>query len=122
MELKDLNPKKYILTKEQETNALKLCAVLNELQSLCEMPFLVTSGIRSVQDQMRINPSVKNSAHMSGEAVDLSDVDGAIYGWCMDNMDVLIRLGIYLECKTYCPRWIHLQIRVPKSGRRIFIP
>ena len=122
MELKDLNPKKYILTKEQESNALKLCSAINELQSLCEMPFLVTSGIRSVQDQLRINPSVKSSAHMSGEAVDISDVDGAIYGWCMDNLDILIRLGIYLECRTSTPRWIHCQIRVPKSGRRIFIP
>lgn len=121
MTLKELNHKGYVLTKEQQANAEKLCEAVTKLQELCELPFLVTSGIRSMQDQMRINPSVKNSAHVSGEAVDISDVDGAIYAWCMDNLDELIRLGIYLECRTMTPRWTHITIRPPKSGRRIFI-
>lgn len=122
MEIKEINNRGYILTDLQKTNLEKLCQVVTELQSLCQLPFVVTSGLRSAQDQARINPAVKNSAHCSGEAVDISDVDGAIYGWCLENMDVLIRLGIYLECRTYSPRWIHITIRPPKSGNRIFNP
>lgn len=122
MELRDLNPKGYVLTSTQLTNQEKLLDALNDLQELCQLSFTVTSGLRTPQDQMRINPAVKNSAHLSGEAVDLSDVDGAIYAYCIDNLDRLVHLGIYLECRTYTPRWIHLQTRVPKSGNRIFTP
>lgn len=122
MELKDLNPNKYILTFNQEENLQRLFSAVSELKSLCKIPFIITSGVRTPQDQLRINPVVKRSAHLTGEAVDISDVDGAIYAFCLDNMGLLIRLGIYLELRTYTPRWVHMQTRAPKSGNRIFIP
>lgn len=122
MTVSDINNQKYITTQEQEDNLEKLAAAVSEIEALMDMAFLVTSGLRSPQDQLRINAAVKNSAHMTGEAVDVSDVDGSIYGFCIDSVDVLIRLGIYLECRTYTPRWTHLTIRPPKSGMRFFIP
>jgi hypothetical protein len=117
-----INNEGYITTKEQEANLKRLAFVVTELEELMEKEFLVTSGLRTPQDQLRINPGKKNSAHLSGEAVDVSDVDGSIYGFCIDNVDILIHLGIYLECKPYTPRWTHIQIRAPKSGHRFFTP
>lgn len=122
MKIEELNPRGYSLTNIQEDNLQKLCGAITALQDLCGLPFVVTSGVRSESDQMAINPSVKKSAHLTGEAVDISDVDGKIYDFCINNIDILIRLGIYLESRTFTPRWIHMQIRSPKSGNRIFIP
>lgn len=122
MTSKDLNPSRYITTKEQQENLEKLANAVSELERLMGREFLITSGLRSPQDQLKINAPIKNSAHMTGEAVDVSDVDGSIYGYCIDNVDILIRLGLYLECRTWTPRWLHCQIRAPKSGSRFFQP
>lgn len=117
-----LNPKNSPLTPVQESNLQKLFEVLVELETLYGTDLIVTSGFRTRDDQMRINPRVKDSAHMMGEAVDLSDRDKSLWNFLMDNWDTLIRLGIYLEEKSYTVSWVHIQIRVPKSGSRVFIP
>lgn len=122
MKESDINNQKYITTKLQQEALEKLALAVSEIETLMDREFLVTSGLRTPQDQLRINPSIKNSSHMCGEAVDVSDVDGLIFGFCIDNVDILIRLGLYLECKTYTPRWCHLTIRPPKSGHRFFTP
>lgn len=117
----DINNQKYITTKEQLENLERLADAVSVIEDMMEKKFLVTSGLRSPQDQLRINPSVRNSAHQTGEAVDVFD-DSSIYGFCIDNVDILIRIGLYLECRTYTPRWVHFTIRPPKSGMRFFIP
>jgi hypothetical protein len=106
----------------QRKNLRVLAAKISELEEIYGQPFIVTSGFRSVEDQERINPSVKNSAHMSGEAVDISDPDSDIWGFLIDHLDEVVRLGLYLESKVYTRRWVHLQTRKPRSGNRIFIP
>ncbi len=118
----DLNPKKYITTKEQQANLEKLATVISELENLYGETFVVTSGLRSYADQMRINPRVKNSAHLTGEAGDFLDLDKRIYNWCTDNLEVIAALGLYIEDGSVTKRWIHLQIRVTKSGNIVFIP
>lgn len=118
----DINNQKYITTKNQQENLENLANAVSVIEDLMERKFLVTSGLRNPQDQVRINPNVKNSAHCEGSAVDVSDVDGSIYAFCIDNVDILIRLGIYLECRTWTPRWAHITVRPPKSGHRFFQP
>lgn len=117
-----LNPNKLPVTEIQKKNLEKLAQAVSKIEEEMGKEFLVTSGLRSKEMQLKINPAAKNSAHISGEAVDVSDVDGDIYAFCIDHVPLLIELGIYLECKTYTKRWAHMQIRAPKSGNRFFIP
>jgi hypothetical protein len=120
MTIEQLNNFGYILTMDQRANLEKLAATITELEKIIGRELTVTSGLRSDQDQLRINPGVKHSAHLSGEAVDVADIDGRLYDWCLENVHELIRLGIYVEDKRFCPTWIHLQIR--PTHNRFFIP
>lgn len=122
MTIEQINNRKYIATKEQLANMAKLAMAVTCLEARMGKSFTVTSGLRSDADQTRINPGAKKSAHLTGEAVDVADSDGEIYDFCIHNVALLIELGIYLESKTYTPRWAHLTIRPPKSGNRFFIP
>jgi hypothetical protein len=119
--IETLNPKRYELTSYQKENLDRLVSVMQRIESEYGQELLVTSGVRSKLDQERINPGVK-SAHMEAAACDISDRDGLFWGWLMDNFPLLEELGVYLEDKSYCVSWVHLQIRVPKSGNRVFIP
>lgn len=119
---KDINRKGYIATKEQLENLKKLSEAMTGFEVAYGEELLVTSGLRTVQDQERINSSNPNSAHISGEAVDVSDPDNSIWGFIVGNLPILQSLGLYIENKTFPMRHVHFQIRKPRSGNRIFIP
>lgn len=99
-----------------------LAKKLTELEVVSGFKFQVTSGYRTEEEQNKINPAQKNSSHRYGQAVDISDPEGDIWNWLVDNLDYCLRLGLYLESRSYTPRWCHLTSRPPKSGNRIFIP
>lgn len=122
MTLKELNPKGHELDATTQDNLEKLAEKVSVLEGAYGQPFTVTSGFRTKEEQQKINPPVKRSCHLTGEAVDISDTTGEIWTWLVDNMDLLIDLGVYLESRTWTPRWVHLQSKAPKSGNRIFIP
>lgn len=122
MEIDDINNHKLIATDFQISNMEKLATAMTQLEDAFGSSFLVTSGLRNKELQERINPSVKNSAHLSGEAVDISSPDRVIWCWMMDNIPLLEESGVYLEDRSRTPRWIHCQIRVPNSKSRVFIP
>ena len=118
----ELNPHKYKLTPEQEINFHLLHAAVNILRHECGLPFVITSGVRSKEDQLKINPKNPKSAHTLAAACDILDKDRKIWVWCMDNLDCVIEAGIYLESKNFTPTWVHMQIIAPKSGNRVFLP
>lgn len=118
----ELNPHNYTLTAIQQVNFDKLFIAINGFRTLYGHPMLVTSGVRSEADQARINPKAPGSAHVRAAAVDISDPDGSLWGYCMDNMKLLETLGLYLEDKRSTPRWVHFQVYPPKSGNRVFLP
>lgn len=118
----DLNPKGHDLTLFQAQKLKELADTISKIEEAYGGGFTVTSGFRTEEDQLRINPKNPRSAHRTGEAVDVLDLDGRIYDFCIDNLGLIIELGVYLECKTYTRRWCHMQIKAPKSGNRIFIP
>lgn len=130
---KELNPKGYTLTPEQEANQRRLFTAMNVVREKYGQPMIITSGVRSIEDQTRIDakrmgPSGKpakprlGSAHIKGAACDVWDRDGELWKWCMDNLELLTQLGLYLEDKTCTPSWVHFQIVPPRSGNRIFLP
>ena len=127
---KELNPKSFALTEVQEQNQQVLFEAINKVRAAYGKPMYVTSGVRDMQDHLRIYkekgvPEDKvpmGSQHLQGAAVDIADSDSSLWNWCMVNMQVLIEAGLYLEDKEATPTWIHFQVKAPKSGKRIFKP
>jgi hypothetical protein len=119
---RELNSHKYPLTKQQKRNFAKLYVAINKLRKAYNKPMIVTSGVRSIDDQKRINPKAMKSAHVQAGAVDFFDPYGELDRWCLDNIPLLKSLGLYLEDPTFTPRWCHLQIIPTRSGNIVFIP
>lgn len=118
----ELNPHNYTLTPQQEDNLKELHRVLNLLRTFYAKPMIITSGLRSKEDQERINPTKKNSAHLAGAAADISDPRGDLWSFLLDNVVFRKNNKLYLEDRSYTPRWVHAQITPPLSRNLIFLP
>lgn len=120
--VRDLNPHNYDTTPEQDARLLDLAEKLNMVQIAYGKPMSVTSGLRSLEDQMRINPKAPKSKHLLGAAADIADVDGDLKKFVLANLDLIAKIGLYMEDFASTPTWVHFQIISPASGRRIFKP
>lgn len=106
---------------ELEGNLSKLLFSLNKFRLLYGIPMLVSSGLRSPQRNAAVGGS-PTSAHLTCEACDFTDSSGDIKKWVLANPTVLEECGLYAEDFGTTTTWIHLTIRAPKSGSRIFKP
>lgn len=82
----------------------------------------VTSGWRPSKINERTPGAAPRSHHMRCNAIDLYDPEGVLDDWCMDNLDALMNLGLYLEHPSATKGWCHLQAVAPRSGKRVFYP
>ena len=86
----------------------------------------VNSGWRPKSVNDATSNAAKGSKHLSAEAVDLPDSDGLLAEWCMDNVDVLKELGLWMEHPGWTKGWLHVQTvppgNPPRAQVRIFIP
>jgi len=115
---KELNPHGYKLDKEQQDNQDKLLKAINIIRTAWGKPMTVTSGVRSAEDQKRINPSAPKSKHLIGAAVDIAD-NGDLYKWLQgDGAKTLEEAGLYCELDT--KGWVHFQCIPPGSKKRWF--
>lgn len=64
----------------------------------------------------------RNSLHIVGAAVDLTDTGRTLSAWLMGNLDLVERVGLWIEDPKFTPTWVHLQCLPPKSGKRVFVP
>lgn len=131
--LKELNPKGFALSKEQETNLNILHSKISMVRAKYNKPMRVTSGFRSLEDHKRIYMDIARrkgitnvripmgSQHLKAAAVDILDVDGALFKWCQDNVLFLEEIGLWIEDDQAVPR-VHFQIFPPRSGSRFFKP
>lgn len=133
--LKELNPKNFPVTKDQEENSLILLERINKVRIKWAKAMLVTSGLRSLEDHIRIYKELAEkhnkefdeskvpmgSQHLKFAAVDISDPDGSLYEWCKENEAFLVEVGLWCEIKDSEKR-VHFQIYAPKSGDRFFRP
>ena len=83
---------------------------------------LVNSGYRPAAINATIPGAARRSKHMLGLAVDINDPDGMVDDWCMNNLDVLEEIGVWLEHPSATKCWTHWQIVPPGSGNRCFYP
>lgn len=121
---KELNPHSYPLTPEQVVNQDKLLKSINIVRKAWGKVMNITSGVRSMTDQMRINPSAPKSKHLLGAACDISD-DGSLYEWLHnDGAKYMEEADLYGEIGT--KGWCHLQIlkfgSYKEGGSRWFKP
>lgn len=111
-------------------NARELVRRVNELlqEFYSAMPQAIDRTVNSGWRPPAVNAGVRNaartSAHLTGEAVDLSDDDEVLDAWINSpaGLDALVRCDLYAEHRDYTPRWAHLQTRKVLSGRRVFVP
>lgn len=135
--LKELNPNGYETTAEIDGNLQELLTKLNRLRKEYGLPMFVTSGLRDMKKHLAIYeeknkklkeqglPEIKvpmGSLHLRGLAVDFADKDGKLWDWIQARQDLIEELDLYFEDKAATPGWTHIQIRAPKSGKRIFKP
>jgi hypothetical protein len=82
----------------------------------------VNSGWRPEQINGKTAGAAPRSKHMLGLAIDISDPEGDLKSWCMDNQDVLQDIGLWMEHPSACKGWLHVQVVPPKSQKRVFYP
>ncbi len=107
------------LTHEMIYNLFDLLPRLNLVRFHYGKPLYVSSGYRPPS----INASVggaKRSSHLLCMAVDFRDPTGEFAKWCLDNLDIIEKAGLYMEDPDYTMGWVHLQSRATNSNP--FIP
>jgi hypothetical protein len=112
------------LTAEINKNAQVTVAKANELLERAGRSDIdqVASGWRPAAVNDATANAARSSRHLTAEAVDLPDADRTLAGWCVDNLDTLKEIGLWMEDPRWTPTWIHLQIVPPKSGKVVYIP
>jgi len=109
-------------TQEISDNLDKLLIPMNQIRTIWAKPMIVNSGWRPPSINAETPGAAKASKHMIGLAVDISDTDGSLWSWVLQNLDLMQQLGIYFEDKRWTPDWVHFQLGAPGSGKRIFVP
>jgi putative chitinase len=103
-------------------NAKKLLEPVNALLAdLGIISCTINSGWRPPSVNVAVGGS-KNSAHCTGEAIDLTDKTGSLKKEIMEKLELLEKHDLYMEDSSATPTWCHLQTRKTKSGRRVFKP
>ena len=104
---------------------------INKVRAAYAKPMIVTSGLRTMEDHLRIyrqkgitdqSKIPMKSKHLFGQAVDVSDPKGEVKAWVKANLDLIEKIGLWMEAFDHTPTWVHFQIVPPASGRRFFIP
>lgn len=116
------------MTPDIGENAIRTVAIVNALLGVFGAWHKVSSGWRPPSYNAKTPGASRSSLHMTGEAIDLADLDGALDDWCMSirGEDALARLGLWHEhpsstrgvegSEAQC----HLQTKPPRSGNRHF--
>jgi hypothetical protein len=110
------------LTDEKRSNAEEMIDKANQLLEKFGEKRKVNSGWRPASINAGVPGAAPKSKHMTCEAIDLEDKDGSLDEWCMDNLEELASIGLWLEHPDKTPNWCHIQITPPRSGNRVFKP
>ncbi len=111
-----------------QSNAHTLAERITALEAAIGQCQQLTSGYRRLSDNLAAG-GASHSLHMECAAADLADPDGALWQWCLENMHVLNKIGLWVEHPNWthsrtdpAKRWVHFQIFAPHSGNRVFVP
>lgn len=68
----------YFSDEEVKGLDIELCAMLDRARGLAGLPFIITCGLRTPEQNAALPESVKDSAHLTGNAVDLACNDSVL--------------------------------------------
>lgn len=118
--------KEYPISFEQSANLDKLLVAIHAFQRSSGLVLSVRSGYRPAAINARIAGAAPRSKHIECLAIDVADPSGAIAFYCLNNLDVLERCGLWMEHPDHTDKgdesWCHLQCVAPGSGKRVFKP
>lgn len=111
---------------EMRTSAQHLLSKINEFmehfyKANPNAQRVVTSGYRPAAINAKVG-GAKKSHHQACRAVDLSDSDRRLANFCLDNLQLLADLGLWIEDPRWTRNWVHFQLVSPASGKRVFVP
>lgn len=111
-------------TDDIQRNAIITVARANDLLARAGRSDIhtVNSGWRPKGVNDATANAASSSRHLTAEAADLPDADRTLATWCVDNLDVLGQIGLWIEDPRWTPTWLHVQTVPPKSGKRVYIP
>jgi hypothetical protein len=120
--------KEKCFTPEHAKNADKLLSAVNALLAAYDAHLghhfkaFVRSGYRSAAVNACIPGAAKRSHHMTGNAVDIADNDGALDKWLStpEGIEAQRSCKLYREHPDQTSTWCHLQIVAPGSGKLTF--
>jgi hypothetical protein len=125
-------PKRWPPSDEVIANAADLAWRVSGVLTAFGASRKLSSGYRPREVNDATPNAGKDSHHIHGRAVDIVDDDGKLAEFCVTNTALLETLGLWMESPKYTvkkdargrviSRWVHLQSKPPKSGRRIFSP
>ena len=119
---------------EIQTNLAILLSRINEVRGKWCRPMVVTSGLRTADDQISVykhkaevagvpfdlSKVPMGSQHLRGAAVDIFDDGLVLTAWLKENPEILESAQLW--CEQGNKNWLHAQICPPKSGLRWFLP
>lgn len=111
----------YPLTTELEVNLADLLRRLNQFREAYGLPMVVSSGYRPGRYNTAAG-GAPHSAHLTCQACDFSDPQGAIKHWVTTSPGILESCGLWMEDPGHTIGWIHLQSRPVSSGNHVFLP
>lgn len=103
-------------SQEIQDNLIELLKRVNGVRTDWGSSMVVTSGLRSMEDHLRIYAAKgitdqskipMHSKHLLGAAVDINDPDLSITQWLKDNNDILEKYDLY--CEEGNKNWVHFQ-------------
>ncbi len=106
------------LTPELFYNLLDLLPRLNLIRFQYGKPLKVSSGYRPAAFNANAGGAARSN-HLRCQAVDFADPNGEFGSWCLSNLELLERAGLWLEDPAATQGWIHLQSVAPASGAKV---
>jgi uncharacterized protein YcbK (DUF882 family) len=101
----------------------------NKIRTEWGKPMTVTSGIRTIEDHLRIYKEKgitdlkkipMQSKHLTGQAVDVFDPKLELTAWLKQDKTRLEKAELW--CEEGNKNWVHFQTLPPLSGNRWFNP
>lgn len=108
------------LSDAHKTNARNTINLANAVLEGFGQKRRVVSGWRPGSINKATKGASPNSKHILCQAIDLEDNNRELTNWCLNNPDVLAKLGLWMEDPRDATTWVHLQTVPPGSGKRIF--
>lgn len=103
------------LSPELKANLDDLVAKVNVIRKAYGKPLIVSSGYRSPAQNAAAG-GAKRSNHMILRAVDFADSSREFTKWCLANIDLLNKVGLYMEDPNTAVSWVHLQSTPTKNN------